>query len=344
MLDAKRGSRYDASSQACSTPTPSQRMNAHEDQDAHEFRLITGKLSGKTIRIPDVNAPPIPSIVAPGIIHDGVPAEGFGSIGSASDGYPDALSFRRRFGLIVPATNTIMEQELWGLIFANQGPEELRGIGIHTTTVAIPRPQVGTAEGLANFKEQFLGGLESAVTLALLAPPQYLIMGISLEHILTGIGPIREMMAKTETYCPLGWATEHDAIKAALDSYGAKRIGLLTPWEKIGNLSAKRMFEDLGFEVVSSVGFSCGNVQHIAHIPDWAKEKAIQELLATADNRLDAIVQCGTNMSLNAVLERIEPIIGIPIIGVNAAILWYALRENGFQSPLKGGGRLLREF
>jgi len=237
-----------------------------------------------------------------------------------------------------------MEQELWGLIFANQGPNELRGVGIHTTTVSIPRPDVGTAEGLENFKQQFLGGLESAVAEALLAAPQYLIMGISLEHILTGIGLIRETMAMTETYCPLGWSTEHEAIKSALDCYGAKRIGLLTPWERIGNASATRMFEDLGFEVVSSVGFSCGNVQHIAHIPDWAKEKAIMELLATAENRLDAIVQCGTNLSLNAVLERLEPVVGIPIIGVNAVIFWHALRENGFHCPLKGGGQLLREF
>jgi len=96
-------------------------------------------------------------------------------------------------------------------------------------------------------------------------------------------------MAKTETYCPLGWSTEHEAIKPALDCFGAKRIGLLTPWEQIGNGSVTRMFEDLGFEVVSSVGFSCGNLQHIAHIPDWAKEKAITELMATADNWLDAI-------------------------------------------------------
>ena len=319
-------------------------MKGYEDRVERGFHTLTGMLSGKEIRIPNVNAPPIPSIANPGVIHDGIPAEGFGRIGSASHGYQDTLSFRRRFGLLVPATNTIMEQELWGMIFANQGPNELRGVGIHTTTVSIPRPDVGTAEGLENFKQQFLGGLESAVAEALLAAPQYLIMGISLEHILMGIGMVRETMAQTERYCSLGWSTEHEAIKKALECFGAKRIGLLTPWERIGNGSATRMFEDLGFEVVSSVGFSCQNVQHIAHIPDWAKEKAIMELLATAENRLDAIVQCGTNMSLNAVLERLEPVVGIPIIGVNAAIFWYALRENGFQGPHKGGGRLLREF
>ena len=81
----------------------------------------------------------------------------------------------------------------------------------------------GTAEGLENFKQQFLGGLKSAVAEALLAAPQYLLIGISLEHILMGIGLIRETMAKTERKCPLGWSTEHEAIKSALDCFGAKR-------------------------------------------------------------------------------------------------------------------------
>ena len=42
------------------------------------------------------------------------------------------------------------------------------------------------------------------------------------------------------------------------------------------------------------------------------------ELLATTDNKLDAIVQCGTNMSLIDVSERLEPVLGIPILGINA--------------------------
>jgi maleate isomerase len=133
-------------------------------------------------------------------------------------------------------------------------------------------------------------------------------------------------------------------MPAALKKFGARRIGLLTPFDKKGNESATRMFEELGFEVVASVGFSCANALHIAHIPDSAKEKAILELLATEENQLDAIVQCGTNMSLLDVSERLEPVIGIPILGVNAVLFWYALRENGFNDPLAGGGRLLREF
>ncbi|HEV3363006.1 MAG TPA: hypothetical protein VG795_02495 [Acidimicrobiia bacterium] len=237
-----------------------------------------------------------------------------------------------------------MEQDLWGIIFKNQGPRGLRGVGLHTATVVTPRPKLETEEDLMEYKKQFLGGLRSAVDAASLAEPQYMIMGMSLEHILGGLEAIRAPVADVEGYSGLSWATWHDAIAAALGKFGAKRIGILTPFDKTGNGFATRMFEDLGFEVVSSVGFSCANALHIAHVPDWAKEKAILELLATDRNNLDAIVQCGTNMSLLDVAERLEPVVGIPVLGINAVTFWYALRENGFDGPLEGAGRLLREF
>ncbi|HYO64025.1 MAG TPA: hypothetical protein VER08_10375 [Pyrinomonadaceae bacterium] len=306
-------------------------------------QTLTGKLSGTKINIPDVNVPPMPALAPPGVIHDGRKAENFGEINS-SEGYPDVRSFRRKFGLVIPATNTSMEHELWGIIFRNQGPGGLRGVGLHTANVITPKPKLETEADLIEYQRQFLGGLRAAVDAASLAQPQYMIMGMSLEHILSGIKEIREPVAEIEAYSGLSWATWHDAVQAALRKYGAKRIGLLTPFDKKGNENAARMFEDLGFEVVSSVGFSCANALHIAHVPDSAKEKAILDLLATEKNRLDAVVQCGTNMSLIDVGEKLEPVIGIPILGINAVTFWYALRENGFEGALAGGGRLLREF
>jgi maleate isomerase len=104
------------------------------------------------------------------------------------------------------------------------------------------------------------------------------------------------------------------------------------------------MFDDLRYHVVSSFGFACGNALDIAHIPDSAKEDVILKYLATPKNRLDAVVQLGTNMSMMQVAEKLEPKLGIPILGINAVTFWYALRENGFESPLVKAGRLLREF
>jgi maleate isomerase len=286
---------------------------------------------------------PMPSLAPPGAIHNGVAAANFGEIDS-SRSYPDVRSFRMKFGLVIPATNTSMEHELWSLIFANQGPNGLRGVGLHTVNVITPRPKLETEADLLEYQKQFLGGLRSAVDTASLAQPEYMIMGMSLEHILSGIDQIRAPMKEVESQSALKWATWHDAAPAALKKFGARRIGLLTPFDKKGNESAKRLFEDLGFEVVTTFGFSCANAMHIAHIPDWAKERAILEYLATDNNKLDAVVQCGTNMSLLEVAEKLEPVIGIPILGINAVTFWHALRENGFTAPLVGGGRLLREF
>ena len=318
-------------------------MANHRHQHDHGALTFLGVLSGKSITIPNVNVPPMPSLAPPGVIHNGEAAERFGTIDSAR-GYPDVRSFRRKFGLLIPATNTSMEHELWSIIFKNQGAEGLQGIGLHATNVLTPKPVLKTEADLMGYKKQFLDGLRAAVDIALLAEPQYMIMGMSLEHIIGGIKDIRTPMAEIAAYSGLTWATWHDAVQAALNKYGAKRIGVLTPFDKKGNVFATQMFEELGFEVVSTVGFSCAHALHIAHVPNWAKEKAILELLANDRNNLDAVVQCGTNMSLIDVSEKLEPILGIPILGINAVTFWYALRENGFAMSLVSSGRLLREF
>lgn len=257
--------------------------------------------------------------------------------------YPDVRSYKRKVGLIVPVTNTTMEHELWSIVFANHREEALRGVGLHTVNVVTPRPKLETEADLLEYNKQFVGGLGVAVEQARLAEPDMLVMGMSLEHILTGIADIRELMSGVAARSPAPWATWHDAAPAALRFFGARRIGLLTPFDRRGNANARRMFEDLGFDVVSTFGFACPNAVQIAHVPDAAKERAIREHLATKSNRLDAVVQCGTNMGMLDVTERLEPEIGIPILGINAVIFWHALRTSGIRAALAGGGRLLRE-
>lgn len=302
---------------------------------------IVGALSGRELELPDANHPPMPELAPPGVILDGEPVPGFGSIDGAL-GYPDVRSHRRKLGLLIPATNTSMEHELWSILRANEAAG-LDGVGLHTANVVTPRPVLRSEADLLEYRRQFLEGLGAAIDQVLLAEPQYLIVGMSLEHILRGIEAVRAPMVEAEERAGIPLTTCHDAIDAALRAVGARRIGLLMPYDRPGCDNARVMFSELGYEVVAAVGFSCANALHIAHVPDWAKEKAIRELLATPANRLDAVVQVGTNMSLSQLAERLEPQLGIPLLGINAVTLWHALRENGFGAPLAGGGRLLRE-
>ncbi|MFZ9503345.1 MAG: maleate cis-trans isomerase family protein [Cyclobacteriaceae bacterium] len=306
-----------------------------------ESRTITGGLSGKTIHLPDVNSSSTGTIVPARFHKDGKP---LGDLMRETTGpFPNGRSFKRKFGLLIPATNTTMEHELWSLIFKNE-KNGLAGVGLHVSNIITPKVHVTTESDLAIFKNQFIAGLKSAIEISALAQPEYLIMGMSLEHILYGLDDIRSLMNQIESQSPYAWATWHDAADAALKKYKAKRIGLISPFIPKGNDNAIKMFEDMGYEVVTTFGFSCGDLNDIAHIPDSAKEEVILKFLATPENKLDAVVQMGTNMSMNNVIEKLEPKIGIPILGINAVTFWYALRENGFTSPLLGGGRLLREF
>jgi maleate isomerase len=307
-----------------------------------ELRKIIGKISGKPIFLPDVNTAPMPAIASSGIVKNGKHLPDFRIINTP--GQPDVRSYKRKFGLLIPATNTSMEHELWSIIFNNQGTDRLDGVGIHTVNIQTPKTNIQTADELAVYKNQILYGIHAAIEQAALAQPEYLILGMSLEHILKGIEPIRSFMNSIETRYRYSWATWHEAVDAALKKYKVKRIGLISPFDKSGNQNALSMFEDLGYEVVASFGFACANALHIAHVPDTAKEEAIMKHLATPENRLDAIVQCGTNMSMLNITENLENRIGIPILGINAVTFWYALRENGFQNRLVKAGRLLKEF
>jgi maleate isomerase len=306
-------------------------------------RRIAGTLSGREIPIPDLDRPPMPQIADSGMVHDDRTISSLPEL-DLTIGHPDVLSHRMKFGLLIPATNTTMESELWHILVKAASLAGMDGIGLHTSNVITPRPVLNTAADLENYKQQFLTGLREALSQAMLAQPHYLILGMSLEHILDDLDELKAPVLELEKQSGLACATWHEAAVAALQRFQARRIGLLTPFDANGNRNARKIFEALGFEVVSTFGFACANALHIAHVPDEAKKAAITRHLATAENRLDAVIQCGTNMSLTRVSEALEPNLGMPVIGINAALLWYALRENGFSAPLSGAGRLFREF
>jgi len=235
----------------------------------------------------------MPAIAPSGPVLNGEPNKLL-DVDRLSAGHPDGCSYRRRFGLLIPATNTTMENELWNILVKNRD-NGLDGIGLHTSPVLTPKPDVSSPEAIEQYRQHFMAGVESAVNSGLLANPHYFIMGMSLEHIISGVEPIRATMTAVAAKSNRSWATWHEAAKAALERVKAKRIGLITPFERTGNESAARMFREMGYEVVAAFGFACANAQHIAHIPNEAKEQVVLELLATKENKLDAIVQCGTN-------------------------------------------------
>lgn len=298
-----------------------------------------GLLSNKKLKYADSYFHPKPLFTDNGIYYNGDFLDDYAHI-DRKIYHRDPLHTGKKFALIVPATNTTMEKEIWNVLMNNHAVKSLQQIGFHTSNVLIPKLKIETEHDILTYKESFLHGLKDAVNTALLADPDYMMMGMSLEHILYGIDNVISSIEEVMALSGLSWTTCHDAIHSALGKYNAKRIGIITPFERNGNISAKRMFDDLGYDVIADVGLSCANTQHIAHLPDYLKEKAVIELLNTEQNNLDAIVQCGTNMSFIHIAEKLESTINIPILSINAAVLWYTLRENGITDKLNHSSRI----
>jgi maleate isomerase len=59
---------------------------------------------------------------------------------------------------------------------------------------------------------------------------------------------------------------------------------------------------------------------------------------------VDAILQVGTNLSMVRLAAEAERWLGKPVIAINTATYWHALRANGIQDKIQGLGRLLSEF
>ncbi len=71
---------------------------------------------------------------------------------------------------------------------------------------------------------------------------------------------------------------------------------------------------------------------------------AIGALLEIDSDRVEAIVQCGTNLSIVHLAAEAEGWLAKPVIAINASTWWMALRDNDIQDRLYGFGRLLSEF
>ena len=65
-------------------------------------------------------------------------------------------------------------------------------------------------------------------------------------------------------------------------------------------------------------------------------------LLVSRDT--DALIQVGTNLSMVRLAAAAELWLGKPVIAINTATYWHALRAYGIKDKIAGFGRLLEEF
>jgi hypothetical protein len=115
------------------------------------------------------------------------------------------------------------------------------------------------------------------------------------------------------------------ATAAALRAYGGvRRVAFMSPYFPTANAEVCRYLEEAGFIVVRDRCLQCPNWTDIATIPPETIRDTFREL---DGDDVDAIVQVGTNLSAARLCVAAELWLGKPVIAINTAIYWHALRQ-----------------
>lgn len=245
---------------------------------------------------------------------------------------PDSLGWRAKFGVLVPSTNTSVQPEF----------DSMRPMGVtnHIARIRIPNMALGGNADFQRLIEAIVAAQGEAVDSILSCEPDRLVLGISAETFWDGLKASEQLKRDLEVQGRLPVSMGSEAVREALALYGARRIGVVTPYLPVGDRNVARFFTECGFEVVRLVGLKCESPVTIAHV----SERQLAEAIRSVDGSdVDAIVQVGTNLAMARLAHLAEIWLSKPVIAINTAIYRHALRASGFADRIDGFGSLLRD-
>jgi maleate isomerase len=245
----------------------------------------------------------------------------------------DVLGWRKKFGVIGPSTNTIVQPD-----FEMMRPP---GVTNHYSRIFTPNAQAVSNDSFMAGTEVIGQNVLDAVRSVMTCSPDYLVMGMSAITFYGGAAGADAFQAKVERASGVGISIGSHSCTAALKAYGGiRRIAFLSPYYPVANREVARYFTDQGFEIVRDLYLACTSWTAIAEVPP----QVLREKLIELDGKdVDAIIQVGTNLSMVRLAAAAELWLGKPVIAINTATYWHALRQNGIDDKIVGLGRLLEE-
>ena len=246
----------------------------------------------------------------------------------------DVLGWRKKFGVLGPSTNTIVQPDF----------DAMRPVGVtnHYSRIWTPDAQAVSNESFRAGAETIADNVLDAVKSVMTAKPDYLVMGMSAVTFFDGTKGAESFQQKVESFSGVKLSMGSKACADALNVYGGvKRIAILSPYWPVMNTEVARYFGDMGFTVVRDIPLQCRSWTNIAEQTTATLRDALRKL---DGDDVDAIVQVGTNLSMVRLAAAAELWLGKPVIAINTATYWHALRANGIPDKIEGLGRLLEEF
>lgn len=243
----------------------------------------------------------------------------------------DRLGYRLKIGIVVPSTNTTVQPET----------DSMRPVGVtnHIGRIHIPDLPLSNDTEFEAMVDAIGPDLFSCVDRVMTCKPAHLIMAMSIPTFWGGKAGSEKLLAKLQNRAGVPVTMGSDACVQALKRFrNISRIGILTPYQPIGDAHVAQYFEDHGYKVAKVHSLKRPSEVQIAH----ATETDIRDgLKILASSGVDAIVQAGTDLAVVDIAGEAERWLGIPVIAINAATYWTALRRSGIEDRIAGHGLLL---
>jgi len=235
-------------------------------------------------------------------------------------------------GAIVPSTNTVVEHD-----FHLAAPP---GVTVHSARLYIARPSMADDAAIADLLQQVREGLEGAVRDLMTCSPSHVVMAMTAESFCGGVAGNDRLEGWVKVTSGVSVTTGATACREALRAFGVKRLAVLNPYQPVVEQDVVRFFAESGFEVVRSQSLRVASAISVAEISD---QRLVETLRQLDSREVEAIVQVGANLSLVRLADAAERWLGKPVLAVNAAMYWHALRQCGVDDQFEGLGRLLRQ-
>jgi maleate isomerase len=131
-----------------------------------------------------------------------------------------------------------------------------------------------------------------------------------------------------------------DAVIAALRTVGAKRVGMMSPLSVENSKSAVDYYTAMGFDIAAANALLVDHPVNAVNVP---MERVVEAFEEVDSPDIDTLLHVGGSLGIVPLVQELEDKFGKPVLSVNAATYWYALRKMGINDPIPGYGRLLLE-
>lgn len=239
------------------------------------------------------------------------------------------MSIRKRIGLLIPSTNTTCESD-----FQMAVPQD---VTVHGQRLWLTN-ETSSQDGMGRMNEDIESGARYLAT----ANIDIIAYGCTTGSFYRGAGWDREMIDLMEGVAGVPAVATSPAAVEALNSIGARRISVASPYSEWGNRRLRTYLEAAGFSVLNVEAEPIASVAGQQGINDQEPEAVVEFASRVCRAEADALFCSCTAWRAMEAADALEKLTDKPVVTSNQAMVWSVFRALGIEQPVPGFGSLLK--